>query len=102
MKTRPMIAWAASGIYLVALVLSGRLVMPPANLPIYCFLLVMAIVPLALGSTLFRAFGAIACALAVFLIVREYKEGRDARRIELRKQDAVMGTNSPAAAPRKP
>jgi hypothetical protein len=73
---RQLLARITSGVYLLGLILSGFLLsVPPDNLPIYFILLGLAIVPLVVGSSRYRIFGALAVGLTILLIILELTAG---------------------------
>jgi hypothetical protein len=95
------VVWIIS-VFMAVLCLS----IPPANLPLYVGLSLIAIIPIVLGSRYYRTFGIIAFAISVFLIVQEYSAGIrfhsrwDPILEKLKEQGSA--TNVPSTNPPKP
>ncbi|MBI5774861.1 MAG: hypothetical protein HZA89_14095 [Verrucomicrobia bacterium] len=91
----------AAAVYVIGFIASTMtLCIPPACLPLFIGLGVIALIPLAFGSRGYRIFGACALALAVVAAVEEYRAGKEweERFRSLREKLRTGGqTNNPSA-----
>jgi len=74
---------------------------PPACLPLFGGLCLIATVPLVLGSRGYRIFGAVTLALALGAMIAEYRAGKRWEERWHRLIEQSKGTNAVSSTPEK-
>ena len=96
------IARIAATIYGIGFVASCLMVCaPPACLPLFGGLCLIATALLVLGSRSYRIFGAIALALALVAMIAEYRAGKRLEERWHRLHEQSTGTNAISSTPKK-
>jgi len=101
-NTKQSIARIAATIYGIGFVASCLMVCaPPACLPLFGGLCLIATVTLVLGSRGYRIFGALALALALGAMIVEYRAGKRWEERWHRLIEQSKGTNAISSTPEK-